>query len=147
MNRMNTLRSMDTLVRVRTAQVERCEADLARQQAASARYRHNLARLDDLAQGSGASGTALPHSPVLALNCGAYKQDVLALAAGHRADLALHDATMAVTRTRLQDAWVRRELLGKVLARERDAQAIEHGRAARKRDDDIATQAWMAGSQ
>lgn len=152
MKRMNTIRSLDTLVQLRSSQVDRLQADLASQEATRVRYQINLERLTALAEGSGASGAsqgpagkAPMLSPVLALNCGAYKQDVLALADNHRVDLSLHEADMAVAQSRLKDAWVRRELLGKVLVREQDAHAVEQERATRKREDDIATQSWMAG--
>jgi flagellar export protein FliJ len=145
MKREQTIRSLDTLVQLRSTQVDRLQADLASQEATRVRYQHNLDRLDALAAGSGASGRALALSPALALNCGAYKQGVLALADSHRTDLALHEANMAVAQGRLKDAWVRRELLGKVLVREQDALAVEQERATRKREDDIATQSWMAG--
>lgn len=148
MKRENTIRSLGTLVRLRTNHVERLQADLAGQQATRARYQANLARLDQLAEGSGASGATSPRAalnPALALNCGAYKQGVLALADSHRTDLALHEANMAVSQGRLKDAWVRRELMDKVLEREQDMLAREQERATRKREDDIATQSWMAG--
>jgi len=144
MKRQNTISSLDTLVQVRSSQVERLQADLASQEATRARYQLNLERLALLTASSGASGQALALSPALALNCGAYKQGVMALAASHRVDLSLHEANMAVAQGRLKDAWVRRELLGKILVREQDAHALEQERATRKREDDIATQSWMA---
>lgn len=144
MKRQNTISSLDTLVQVRSSQVERLQADLASQEATRVRYQLNLERLALLTDSSGASGKALALSPALALNCGAYKQGVMALAASHRVDLSLHEANMAVAQGRLKDAWVRRELLGKVLVREQDAHALEQERATRKREDDIATQSWMA---
>ncbi|WP_313172344.1 flagellar FliJ family protein [Massilia oculi] len=152
MKREHTIRSIGTLVQLRSTQVDRLQADLASQEATRLRYQNNLERLTALAEGSGASGNARGASgatpllsPALALNCGAYKQDVLALADSHRTDLSLHEANMAVAQGRLKDAWVRRELLGKVLVREQDAHAADKERATRKREDDIATQAWMAG--
>jgi len=143
--RTNTIRSLDTLVQLRGVQVDRLQADLASQEATRVRYQVNLERLALLTESSGASGAALARNPALALNCGDYKQNVLALADSHRVDLSLHEANMAVAQGRLKDAWVRRELLGKVLVREQDALAIEKERATRKREDDIATQSWMAG--
>lgn len=157
MKRQDTIRSLDTLVRLRATQVERLQADLAGQEATRARYQANLARLAQLADGSGASGArfgaaAGQHgamnpalNPALALNCGAYKQGVLALADSHRVDLALHEANMAVSQDRLKDAWVRRELMDKVREREQGLLAREQERATRKREDEIATQSWMAG--
>ncbi|MEW7850115.1 flagellar export protein FliJ [Massilia aurea] len=145
MTRATTIRSLGTLVQVRSSQVERLEAELAGQEATRVRYRNNLERLTALAHGSGASGAALVRNPALALNCGAYKQNVMALADSHRVDLSLHEANMAVSQERLKDAWVGRELLGKVLAREQGAQAADTERAIKKREDEIATQSWMAG--
>lgn len=142
MSGKTTIDSLGTLVRLRTTEVDRLQADLAQQQATSARYRANLERLDSLAEGSGASG-ALP--PALALNCGHYKQSVLAMAASHRTDLSLHEANMAVSQRALKSAWARRELLGQVLDQKRDALDLAQQRADRKRQDDLATQAWMAG--
>ena len=144
MTRKNTIRSLDTLVQLRSTQVERLQADLAGQEATRARYQANLERMDTLASSSGASGAALLLAPALALNCGAYKQDVMALAASHRQDLALHEANMTVSQQRLAQAWTGRELLGKVLQREQGALATEQARLTRKREDDVATQSWMA---
>lgn len=145
MTRSTTIRSLGTLVQLRSTQVERLEADLASQEATRVRYQNNLDRLTALTHGSGASGAALQVNPAMALNCGAYKQGVMALADNHRIDLSLHQANMAVSQGRLKDAWIGRELLGKVLARTQDAHAAENERATRKREDEIATQSWMAG--
>jgi flagellar export protein FliJ len=152
MKRQSTIRSLGTLVQLKSTHVDRLQADLSSQQATRARYQNNLDRLTALTEGSGASGNACNGSaarpalsPALALNCGAYKQGVMALADSHRVDLSLHDANMAVSQARLKEAWVRRELLGKVLVREQDAQASEKERAIRKGEDELATQAWMAG--
>lgn len=144
MTRANTIRSLDTLVQLRSTQVERLQADLAGQEATRARYQANLDRMSALASGSGASGASVTLAPALALNCGAYKQDVMALADIHRQDLALHEANMAVSQRRLAEAWTRRELLGKVLEREQGALAGEQARSTAKREDDVATQSWMA---
>jgi len=144
MTRANTIRSLDTLVQLRSTQVERLQADLAGQEATRVRYQANLERMRALASGSGASGASVTLAPALALNCGAYKQDVMALADSHRQDLVLHEANMAVSQQRLAEAWTRRELLGKVLAREQGALAGEQARSTAKREDDVATQSWMA---
>jgi flagellar export protein FliJ len=142
MNRNDAIRSLDTLVQLRSTEVERLQTELARQEATRARYQANLERLHALAEGSGASGQL---APALALNCGQYKQAVFALADSHRTDLHLHEANMAVAQRNLTAAWTRRELLGKVLEQQQDAHAREQERAARKREDDIATQSWLAG--
>ena len=141
MKRAQTIASLGTLVQLRSLDVDRLQADLASQEATRVRYQNNLARLDALASGSGATGAL---APVLALNCGAYKQNVLALADTHRMDLALHEANMAVAQRKLSDAWTKRELLGKVLEQQEDLLSKEQERIVRKREDDIATQSWMA---
>jgi flagellar export protein FliJ len=146
MNKQNTIASLDTLVRLRSTEVERLQADMARQEATRARYQASVERLTDLAVGSGPSArTAAPLSPALAVNCGNYKQAVFALADSHRTDLHLHEANMAVSQRNLAQAWTKRELLGKVLAQHEAAFAREQDRAQRKREDDIATQSWLAG--
>jgi len=145
MSAENTIASLGTLVQLRSTQVERLQRELAAQEATRARYQGNLDRLAALTTGSGASGAALSVSPTLALNCGAYKQDMLALSASHQVDLQLHEANMAVAQRRVVDAWTQRELLGKVLVRAQDAHAVKQERASRKREDEIATQSWLAG--
>ena len=145
MNKSDTITSLGTLVRLRSTEVERLQADLAKQEAMRARYQATVERLTDLAVGSGPSaqpGAKL--SPALAANCGNYKQAVFALADNQRTDLHLIDANMAVSQRNLAQAWTRRELLGKVLAQHEAAFAREQDRARRKQEDDIATQSWLA---
>lgn len=142
MSRHQTIHSLSTLVRLKDTEVERLQADLARQEATRARYQANLDRLAELAQGSGASGAL---APALAINCGQYKQVVLAMADAHRTDLQLHQANMAVAQQQLGAAWTRRELLGKVLEQHQAAAGREQERAVRKREDETATQSWLAG--
>jgi flagellar export protein FliJ len=153
MSRRDLINSISTLVQVKSTEVERMEADLARQEATRQRYQTSVNRLTALAEGSGASGNASGNAsagklaPVLALNCGQYKQAVFALADTHRTDLQLHEANMAASQRHLTAAWTRRELLGKVLEQQQSALTREQDRATRKREDDIATQAWMAGQE
>lgn len=142
MNGNDTIHGLDTLVRLRGTEVERMQADLVRQQATRARYQANLDRLAALTEGSGASG-ALPLA--LALNCGQYKQAVLAMADAHRVDLQLHEANMAVAQRDLNAASIRRELLGKVLEQRQAALEREQERRTRRREDEVATQSWLAG--
>jgi flagellar export protein FliJ len=147
MNRRDQIHSLGTLVQLRSSEVDKLQTELARQEATRARYRANLDRLDSLVEGSGPTGrgSAGPLSPALALNCGQYKQAVFTLRDSHRTDLQLHEANMAVSQRNLTQAWTRRELLGKVLEQQEDALAREQDRAARKREDEIATQSWLAG--
>jgi flagellar export protein FliJ len=152
MTKKNTIHSLGTLVRLRGTEVERLQADMAKQEAVRARYQASVARLTALAEDSGASGAqagpaaaSRPLSPLLAMNCGDYKQAVFALADVHRTDLHLHEANMAVAQGKLAQAWTRRELLGKVLEKHETAFAREQERGQRKREDDVATQSWLAG--
>jgi flagellar export protein FliJ len=152
MNRRDAIQSLDTLVQLRSTEVDKLQTELARQEATRARYQANLERLTSLAEGSGASGNSTAGTgaagrlaPALALNCGQYKQAVFALADHHRTDLQLHEANMAVSQRNLAQAWTRRELLGKVLGQQQDLLSREQDRAARKREDEIATQSWLAG--
>jgi flagellar export protein FliJ len=142
MKRTDQIKSLDTLVDLRSIEVDKLQTELARQEATRARYQANLARLTSLAEGSGASGRL---APALALNCGHYKQAVFALADNHRTDLQLHEANMAVSQRNLNAAWTRRELLGKVLEQQQVLLSREQEHAARKREDEIATQSWLAG--
>ena len=145
MSKQNTITSLGTLVRLRSSEVERLQADLARQEAMRARYQATVERLTDLAVGSGPSAqSGAKLSPALAANCGNYKQAVFALADTQRTDLHLHEANMAVSQRNLAQAWSKRELLGKVLAQHEAAVAREQYRAQRKQEDDIATQSWLA---
>ena len=147
MKRRDAIQSLDTLVDLQSTRVDKLQTELARQEATRDRYQANLARLTALAEGSGASGNSMAGklAPALALNCGQYKQAVFAMADHHRTDLQLHEANMAVSQRHLAQAWTRRELLGKVLGQQQDALAREQERAARKREDEIATQSWLAG--
>jgi flagellar export protein FliJ len=141
MSAHDTIRSLELLVRVRTSEVERLQADLARQETTRQRYQANLQRMEALVAGSGASGAL---APALALNCGHYKQSVFALADSHRTDLHLHEANMAVAQRALAAAWTRREVLDKVLEQHQDRAGREQERATRKREDETATQSWLA---
>lgn len=146
MSKKNTIASLGTLVRLRSSEVDRLQADLAKQETVRARYQASLARLTDLAEGSGPSTQAAASlCPALAVNVGNFKQAVFALADSHRTDLHLHEANMAVSQRNLAQAWTRRELLGKVLAQHETAHAREQDRIQRKREDEIATQSWLAG--
>lgn len=142
MSKQGTIRSLDLLLQVRASEVDRLQADMARQEETRRRYVANLDRLSQLAEGSGASGAL---APALALNCGQYKQAVFALADTHRTDLHLHEANMQVAQRELTAAWTRRELLGKVLEQHQVAAARAQDRATKKREDETATQSWMAG--
>ena len=141
MSQKDTIHSLNLLVRVRGSEVERLQADLARQEATRNRYQANLDRLAALADGSGASGAL---APALALNCGQYKQAVFALADTHRTDLHLHEANMQVAQRELATAWTKREVLGMVLEKHQSDAARVQARVVQKREDETATQSWLA---
>jgi len=145
-NKSGTIESLGTLVRLRSTEVERLQTELARQETVRARYQSTVERLTELAVGSGPSARAQAKlSPALAVNCGNYKQAVFALADTQRTDLHLLDANLAISQRNLSAAWTRRELLGKVLSRHEAAHALTQDRAQRKREDEVATQSWLAG--
>ena len=54
--KQRTIASLGTLVELRSLDVDRLQADLASQEATRKRYQNNLARLDALTEGSGATG-------------------------------------------------------------------------------------------
>jgi flagellar export protein FliJ len=140
--------SLGTLVQLRSSEVDRLQADLAKQEHTRARHEAVLTRLTALAVDSGPSGHPAAGntlSPALAVNCGDYKQAVFALADTQRTDLQLHEANMAVAQGKLAAAWTRRELLGKVLTRHEQDHAHATMRVQRKREDETATQSWLAG--
>jgi flagellar export protein FliJ len=154
MSKKDTIDSLNTLVRLRSSAVDRLQADLAKQEAVRARYQNSVDRLTALAEGCGASGQCAGtpaaarntgFSAALAVNVGAYKQAVFALADTHRTDLHLHEANMAVSQRNLAQAWAKRELMDKVRAQHEAAHARTQERLQRKREDEIATQSWLAG--
>lgn len=141
---MKSTRSLSRLVDLRGSQVDRLQAEMAAKEAVRQRYRGNLERLDELCAGSGASGVL---SPTLALNCGGYKQAVLALAASHRQSLTLHEADMAVTQRALMAASRQREVLDQVVARQQERSRQAEQMREQKREDDLASQVWMRGKK
>lgn len=142
MSKKATVNSLGRLVDLRERDVERLTAEVAAKQAVRARYLSNLERLEQLRDGSGASGML---SPVLSLNCAAYKQTVMLAADAHRADLQLHEADMALSQQALQTAALRREVLGQVhLRHQRDLKRVEAS-GEQKRHDELAAQVWWRG--
>jgi flagellar export protein FliJ len=144
--------SLQRLVELREREVERLGADMSARQATRNRYATNLARLEQLYTGSGASGAPSriagengQISLSLSLNCASYKQAVMRMAAAHRVDLSLFEADMAVARRALLAATRRQEALGQELARQRDNALKAKSSREQKRQDDIALQTWRRG--
>ena len=151
------VKSLSTLVNLREQEVERLTTDVAAKQAVRERYRRSLARMEQLCRDSGASsdagGDTVPGaltpmlSPALSLNCAAYKQSVMQMADAHRADLALHEADMAVAQRALHAAVNKREVLDTVLQRQLGTLQRQQAAREQKREDDLAAQVWMRGQR
>lgn len=137
-----TIRSLSTLVDMRSNEVERLQSEMAAKENVRERYKKTLDKLTDLYQSSGPSGR-LPMA--LAVNCGDYKQGVMAMADSQRLNLHMHEADMAVSQRALTAAYVKREVLGQVLERHQDAAATAQRAQERKRHDELATQLWYRG--
>jgi flagellar export protein FliJ len=138
----HTIRSLSTLVDMRSNEVDRLQSEVAAKESVRERYQKTLDKLTDLYQSSGASGR-LPMA--LAMNCGDYKQGVMAMADSQRLNLHMHEADMAVSQRALTAAYVKREVLGQVLERHQDAAATAQRAQERKRHDELATQLWYRG--
>ncbi|WP_051293542.1 flagellar export protein FliJ [Pseudoduganella violaceinigra] len=138
----HTIRSLSTLVDMRSNEVDKLQTEMAAKENVRERYKKTLDRLTDLYQSSGASGR-LPMA--LALNCGDYKQGVMALADHQRLNLHMHEADMAVSQRALTAAYVKREVLGQVLERHQHAAVTAQHSQERKRHDELATQLWYRG--
>jgi flagellar export protein FliJ len=134
------IRNLTTLVSLRTTEVERLQSEMAEKTSLRDRYQKNLERLNQLCTASGASGN-LP--PALASNCGDYKQAVMRMADSHRLDLHMHEADMAVSQQALNAAWVKREVLDRVLDKQQRALLLQQNARERKQQDDLATQLWL----
>jgi len=138
------IRSLSTLVELRSTEVERLQTEMASKESVRERYQKNLDRLTGLYKASGASGN-LPLA--LASNCGDYKQAVMQMVDSHRLDLTMHEADMAVSQRALTAAFVKREILGQVLQKEQKALAHQEQSKERKRQDELATQLWLRGQK
>lgn len=137
---MKALPSLNRLLTLREQEVDRLHGEVAAKEALHRRYHNALERLDTLYAGSGASGS-LP--PALALNCGAYKQNVLQLAATHRDTMAQHEADIAVTRHALREAAQRHQALSQISEKQQAILRLSATRREQKRQDDLATQVWL----
>lgn len=144
MTKQSTINSLNTLVDLRSKDVDRLQTDLSGKASVRDRYRANLERLAGLCADSGASGN-LPMA--LSLNCGNYKQVVLQMADTHRNDLSLHEADMALTQQALNQAWRKREVLGQVLEQQQNKLTSEQRRRELKQQDELGAQAWYRGKQ
>ncbi|MFO7275525.1 MAG: flagellar export protein FliJ [Pseudomonadota bacterium] len=149
MKRARSPSGLDRLLDLREREVERLGADVAARERVSARYRANLARLQELSASTGPSARVAGSdglvSPAVSRNRGDYRQNVMRLADLHRLDLTLHEADLAVARRALGNAIRRREALR--LALERRAERMRRARQTRERkaQDEMASQIWIRG--
>ncbi len=141
-NTQHTIRSLSTLVDMRSNEVDKLQSEMAAKESVRDRYKKTLDKLTSLYESSGPSGR-LPMA--LAINCGDYKQGVMAMADSQRLNLHMHEADMAVSQRALTAAYVKREVLGQVLERHQDAAATAQRAQERKRHDELATQLWFRG--
>lgn len=140
----HTIRNLTTLVTLKNTELERLQTEMAEKTTLRERYQKNLERLTGLYTNSGASGN-LPLA--LAGNCGDYKQAVMQMADNHRLDLHMHEADMAVSQQALNAAWLKREVLGKVLSKHQKVELKQQSELERKRHDELATQLWVRGQK
>ena len=139
-----TIRSLSTLVDMRSNEVDKLQTEMAAKESVRDRYRKTLDKLTTLYESSGPSGR-LPMA--LAINCGDYKQAVMQMVDSHKLDLTMHEADMAVSQRALNAAYVKREILGQVLQKEQKALAHQEQAKERKRQDELATQLWLRGQK
>jgi flagellar export protein FliJ len=144
MSDVHKIRSLSTLVNLRTNEVERLQTEMAAKESLRDRYQKNVDRLTGLYKASGASGK-LPLA--LASNCGDYKQAVMQMVDSHKLDLTMHEADMAVSQRALTAAFVKREVLGQVLQKQQKVLAGQEQAKERKRQDELATQLWLRGQK
>ncbi len=146
MSQKDSVRALDMLVGLRELEVEQLSTDLSRKREARDRYARNISRLQELADGAGASGVLQSgspgFSPALSLNCGGYKQSVLQMMEEHKVDLTLHEADMVMSQKALTEAVVRNEALD--LALRQKLERIRRGerRHEAKQEDRVAEQMW-----
>lgn len=151
MSAEDSLRSLTRLASLRELEVDRLSAQMHDKRALRSRFTRNLGRLEQLVQGSGASGSPAfaargsSLSVALAINCGVYKQTVLKMAANHRVDLGLHEADMELTQRALSAAVRRQEAIDLLVEQKKQQVQREEITRERKRHDDVASQVWARG--
>ena len=148
MKERRRIESLGKLVDLREREVERLCADVADKQATRQRYLGNLARLEQLCNGSGASGALAGSSPaslspVLSLNCGGYKEAVMRMADAHRVDLSLHETEMRNAQLLMAGAVRRQESLELVLTQRKQGVVRSASTREQKSQNDLAAQVWQ----
>ncbi|VWC74264.1 flagellar export protein FliJ [Burkholderia contaminans] len=132
--------SLARLAELRKRDVDRLGAAFAERQTEHRRHRATLARLQSLAD-------ELPEvrrgHPAIAANGGDYKALLLDTIHRQAEQLAAHERAMADSRTALVEAMRRHRSLTAVLERRRSEMAHARDTRSRKREDELATQAWL----
>jgi flagellar export protein FliJ len=142
------LASLASVVDLRERDKERLLADLATKRELAERYRKNLARLEQLCSGAGASAPLSGGQlSVMSQNRGDYKQAVMRMADGHRDELSLHEADMRVAQQALTRAVHKHEALDQVLSRRQETLQRSQARGEQKQQDELANQSWWRGQQ
>ena len=136
------LHAMNLLLRLSDGEVERRGAELTAKQALIARSQRTLARLDALCGEQSATV-----SPVLAHGRAVYKQNLMAMMAAQRQDLALVEADAAVSQQRLGQARLARERIAHGQMTLAGALARQAARREQRDCDELASQAWQRGKE
>ncbi|MFH5254417.1 hypothetical protein ACGTRS_24610 [Burkholderia semiarida] len=140
MNADRIVRSIERLAMLRQQEVDRLGTVLAAQEAECARYRTNLRAMEKMVD-------EVPDidngSPTIALNRADYKAAWLSVIRGYATKLAEREREMAETRSAATAAMCRLRSVSMVLARRRDELERAAQARMRKRQDDLATLAWL----
>lgn len=134
------LHHLQQLMQLKSLDIQRLQREVAQKRQEQERYQRNLARMETLCRDSGASGQSVT---ALALNCAAYKDNLLQLMQSQQLDLQLAKADMAISQQALLAANLRHEVLGDVAARTAADISSAQQRQAQKRTDEFAGLAWQ----
>ena len=134
------LHHLQQLMQLKSLDIQRLQREVAQKRLEQERYQRNLARMEMLCRDSGPSGQSVT---ALALNCAAYKDNLLQLMQSQQLDLQLAKADMAISQQALLAANLRHEVLGDVAARTAADINSAQQRQAQKRTDEFAGQAWQ----
>jgi flagellar export protein FliJ len=140
-----TVKSLSGLMAARQGRIDRLTTEVARRQTSCTRYREQIDTIDRLRVE--AANTVDRASPVLATNCAGYQQSMAVLAQGHRRLLALQEADLQAARCRLTELALQRERWQKALDLRRDVLARQQNVREQKRQDEMASQAWLRSRQ
>jgi flagellar export protein FliJ len=144
MNAERTIASLSRLIALRGQEVERLGAELAAKEAERMRYRSNLARMEALLV---ETAPARHVHPAIALNCADFKGALLDMMRVHARELALHETRMTECRAAYLEARRKQDSVSAVLDRTRERVELARETRDRKRQDQLATQAWLRNAR